>query len=376
MILPGQTIGILGGGQLGRMSILAGRHMGYRFGVYEPARHTSGAAIADWQIHASYDDPASLDRFAGKIDVATVEFENICAEALARLEGQVAVHPSAQVLSICQNRLREKMFLQKHGFPHAPFREIRSADDLRAGLTALGAPAVLKTADFGYDGKGQLKIDDAGVDPAETWKRFGGGHAVLESWIDHVAEASVIVARTANGACRSYPVTENIHRNHILHSSIAPGRFTPATNSAAMDLAEALAAQLQCVGLLAVELFVLRNGGLLVNELAPRPHNSGHHTLESCQTSQFQQHIRAVCGLPLADTRLLRPAVMVNLLGDLWRPQKPPDWQALLQDPDTYLHLYAKEQPRAGRKMGHFTVLRDHVDEALQAAGTAFAALQ
>ncbi len=364
--MPGATIGMLGGGQLGRMSLLAGRRMGYRFHVFEPSPRCCAAAVAEATVTASYQDRYALEQFAAEVQLVTLEFENVPAMALEFLELHRPVHPGADVLRICQNRLREKQFLRERGFPCAPFAVVHSGAELEQAVAALGTPCVLKTADYGYDGKGQYKISQAGR-LAGLWEQFGAETGVLEQWIHHRGEFSVIVARNGRGQQAVYPLAENEHRKHILHRTIVPARLEPALAREASDLALAVAETIGVVGLLAVELFLTAEDTWLVNELAPRPHNSGHHTLESCLTSQFEQHIRAVCGLPLGSTELLRPAVMVNLLGEVWQAGSP-DWAALLADSRCKLHLYDKGEARPGRKMGHFTVLAPTVEEALAAA--------
>lgn len=372
---PGATIGMLGGGQLGRMSILAGRAMGYRFQVFEPKAGGAAAMVADGEVNASYDDSAALAAFAARCDVVTLEFENVAREAVDVITGAGRpVRPGANVLHICQNRRREKEFLRANNIPCADFRVVASADELAAAVQALGAPCVLKTADFGYDGKGQVKIENPSADFTAIWAGLGAPLGVVEAWVNFTAECSVIVARGPSGEASCFPVAENIHRHHILHQSIVPARLPAATVSRAVDLAMGVAEAIDVVGLLAVELFIQQDGKPLVNELAPRPHNSGHYSIDACQTSQFEQHIRAVTGMPLGNPRLLRPAVMVNLLGDVWQDGAP-DWSALLTDPDVKLHLYDKGAPRPGRKMGHFTVMKDTVEEALAVAEALFASL-
>ncbi|MGE9293819.1 MAG: 5-(carboxyamino)imidazole ribonucleotide synthase [Puniceicoccales bacterium] len=356
MIQPGATIGIMGGGQLGRMSILAGRQLGYRFRVFEPKAGCAAGMVADEEINADYTDEDALMRFTQGLGAVTFEFENVPAEPLAVLASGAPVRPRPEVLYVCQNRRREKEFLQGHGFPCAPFRVVDSAESLAAAVSAIGLPCVLKTADFGYDGKGQIKLSEE-KDWEQVWKTFDAPLGVLESWIPFVAECSIIAARTPDGRIRCFPLAENIHRNHILHMSIAPARLSEQVHERAEEIARDIAEALGVVGLIAVELFVTDKGDVLVNELAPRPHNSGHHTIDACMTSQFEQHIRAVCGLPLGATNLHTPAVMVNLLGDVWPQGKDPDWSHLLRNPRLKLHLYDKGEPRPGRKMGHFTLL-------------------
>lgn len=373
MILPPSTLGVLGGGQLGRMLGQAARRMGYGFHVFEPAAHCPAGQIAGREFNAPYSDLAALDAFADSVDVITFEFENIPADVLQHVGEHAPLHPHWTVLHTCQNREREKTFLRSKGYPCAPFAVVDSADSLRAALTTLGTPSVLKTADFGYDGKGQTKMGPQ-TDPAAAWAALGAPRGVLEGWVDFTCELSVVCARTRNGEVRAFPVAENIHTNHILDFSIVPARVDPAIQAQALELAESIADQLAVVGLIAVELFLTRDGRILVNELAPRTHNSGHYTLDACPTSQFEQQLRAVCGLPLGAVDLLKPAVMVNILGDAWK-NGTPAWDRILAHPGASLHLYGKADPRPGRKMGHFTVLGDSAEEAYQTARRLKAAL-
>lgn len=361
---PGAVAGILGGGQLGRMFGIAARRLGYRVHAFEPNPDSPAGQVSDQEVNAAYTDRDALAAFARGVDVVSFEFENIPLSAIEEVERICPVRPRGSVLHICQNREREKSFLRDHGFPHAAFAVVDSAASLESAMTQLGAPAVLKTADFGYDGKGQVKLH-GGENPAEVWARFGAPRGVLEQWVPFAAEVSVVVARGLNGETRAFPASENIHRNHILDLSIVPARLAPEICAEAGRLAEAIAAALDVVGLLAVEFFVHRDGHLLVNELAPRPHNSGHYTFDACVTSQFEQQLRAVCGLPLGSTELLTPVVMWNLLGDLWKNGEP-DWNEILSHPRAKLHLYGKNEARPGRKMGHVCVL-DDIDRALAA---------
>ena len=378
MIPPGGTIGILGGGQLGRMLILAGRAMGYRFHVFEPKAGSSAGMVADAETNAGYDDADALRTFAAAVDVVTLEFENIPVDALDTVARHVPVRPGARALHICQHRQREKDFLKENGFPHAPFDYAETPDELRACVASAGLPCVVKTAAFGYDGKGQILLEaeaDAG-DPDELLERLGRPpRVVVEKWIRHRGEFSVICARHADGRTSTLPMAENEHRHHILHASRVPARVSPDIRREGERLARSIADALDVVGLIAVEFFLAPEGGLLVNEMAPRPHNSGHYSIDACATSQFEQHIRAITGLPFGATDLLRPVVMTNLLGDLWR-DRTPDWAELLADPRTHLHLYDKGEPRPGRKMGHFCVLDEDLDSALRCAETAFARLE
>lgn len=371
---PGSLIGILGGGQLGRMSAQAARRLGYRVRTYDPAPGACAASVADEHVTAAWDDLPALDRFLSGCGRVTLEFENIPPAVLERAARVAPAHPSAAALAICQNRRKEKEFLRSAGIPCAPFEVVESLPALEAAVERLGRPCVLKTAAFGYDGKGQVKLSDHGPSAAEAWARLGGGPAVLEAWIPFDLEVSVLVARTADGRVSAYDPAENLHRNHILHLSLSPARLAPGLSARARALALEVADKLGLVGLLGVEMFV-RGDVLLVNELAPRPHNSGHQTLDAHRTSQFEQHIRAVCGLPLGDPSPLRPSAMVNLLGDLWKGGREPDWSIVARDPDARLHLYGKGSPAPGRKMGHVTVLADDVGEAARRAEAIHAAL-
>lgn len=352
-ILPGATIGVLGSGQLGRMFAIAARRMGYRVHTFSPDDDTPTGQVADLEIQASYDDLDAVRRFASRVDVITFEFENVPAATAAAAAELAPVRPNWNVLFHTQHRLREKQFLQERGFPLASFAAVTSGQDLRAALQSIGAPAVLKTAGWGYDGKGQQKIatlDDPAVDcfAAQPFE------AVLEGFVDFEREVSVLVARGLNGQSATYDVVENVHTRHILDVSVAPADISVDLAREARHLADHVAIALELVGLLCVEFFVLRSGQLVINELAPRPHNSGHLTFDAAVTSQFEQQLRAICGLPLGATDLLRPAAMANLLGELWSGGTP-NWPTALKDPLVKLHLYGKEQPRPGRKMGHLT---------------------
>ncbi len=360
---PGSTVGILGGGQLGRMFGIAARRMGYRVHAFEPHPDSPAGQISDVEINAPYTDSRALKRFARRVNVISFEFENIPLSAIEEVASLRPLRPRGEVLHICQNREREKEFLVRHGFPHAPFAVVDSAESLSAALKTIGTPSVLKTADFGYDGKGQYKLEGV-VDCQRLWKDFNASRGVLEKWISFQGELSVIVARGLEGSMVAFPPSENLHKHHILDLSIVPARFPPALCEAAVQLASQIADSLDVVGLLAVEFFLTSDGELLVNELAPRPHNSGHYTFDACVTSQFEQQLRAVCGLPLGSNALLNSVVMWNLLGHLWQNGEP-DWRAILSEPRAKLHLYGKAEARSGRKMGHVAVLAP-VEEALR----------
>ena len=357
-ILPGATIGILGSGQLGRMSAMAAKSLGYRVAVYDATPDGPACSCADLCFTAPFEDTEALARFAKDVDVVTVEFENIPVITLEFLTKHVPVRPSALVVRTCQDRVLEKEFLQINGFPLAPFRVITSAEELEKGLADLNAPSILKTAALGYDGKGQISLKP-GDDTRSAWKQLEAPRAVLEKRISFTSEASVICARTPLGETRCFPVQENAHRNGILDVTTAPADLPAATLLKAQEITSAIATKLGVLGLITAEFFVMEDGGLMVNELAPRTHNSGHHTMETTMTSQFTQHIRAVCGLPLGPVEFRSPGVMINLLGDLWCHGEP-DWKLLLREPALYLHLYGKKESKAGRKMGHFTLLASH----------------
>jgi 5-(carboxyamino)imidazole ribonucleotide synthase len=356
--LPGSVVGIFGSGQLGRMLALAARALGYRIHTFSPEQDSPTGQVAEREICAPYTDLDAVRAFVRGVQVVTFEFENVSAAvaAVAAEEG-VPVRPGGWVLHTTQQRLREKQFLSGAGLPVTPFAAVRSLGDLESALAALGTPAVLKTAAFGYDGKGQVRIDDPrSPGAAHAWEAIGRQEAVLEAYVDFAAELSVVAARGVDGAFAHWGAIENSHRNHILDLSLAPAAIEPSIGAEALRLAEAVLEQLDVVGVLCVELFLDRRGRLLINELAPRPHNSGHLTIDAAVTSQFEQQLRAVCGLPLGSTELLRPAAMANLLGDAWEPREPA-WARALALPDVKLHLYGKLVPRPGRKMGHLTAL-------------------
>ena len=349
---PGATLGILGGGQLGRMTALAAARLGIRTHIYCPDRDSPASQVSAATVVADYDDRGALDQFADSVDVVTFEFENVpdrTGEFLAALK---PTRPRPKILHICQQRLREKEFLTSIGIPVTRFAAIESPAALAAALRDFGGTAILKSAQFGYDGKGQVRIGP-GLAADEAWRRMGGNLGILEAEVDFVLEASVIVARGLDGAVALYPPVENRHRNHILDETIAPATLSPAISARALEIAGIIAEKLDLVGLLAVEMFVTRNGDVLVNELAPRPHNSGHWTIEACVTSQFEQFVRAVCGLPLGSTERHSDAVMKNLIGD-----EVNQWRDILATPGAHLHLYGKAEARPGRKMGHVTRLK------------------
>lgn len=366
-ILPGATLGMLGGGQLGRMFTVAARTMGYEVIVLDPDPASPAGQLASEHLRAAYQDPGALERLARQCAAVSTEFENVPAESLRALaEAGCVVRPSAEAVAVLQDRLHEKTFLRAHGLPTARFAAVRCAEDLADALQEVGTPALLKVSRFGYDGKGQARI--ATLEEARAaFRALRGETCVLEEWLAFERELSVVIARGADGAVAAYPVAENRHREGILDVSIAPARVPEAVAARAVDLARDIAARLDYVGVMAVEYFLLPGGELRINEVAPRPHNSGHFTLDACVTSQFVQQLRALCGLPLGDTRLLSPVVMVNLLGDLWEQGAPP-WEAVLKHPNVKLHLYGKREPRRGRKMGHFNALHEDLAQALRLA--------
>lgn len=364
IVPPGSAVGVLGGGQLGRMFAIAARRMGYRVHTFSPDSDTPTGQVADVEIEASYEDLDAVRAFARNVSVVTFEFENVPAEAVAAAAESAPVRPGGHVLATTQQRLREKTFLRDRGFPVTPFASVASAEDLKAGLSKLGAPAVLKTAAFGYDGKGQQRI--AALEEADAaWDAIGKKPSVLEAFVHFEKEISVVAARSLDGSFAHWGAIENVHKKHILDVSLSPARVSPSVARDALELARAILAALDVVGVLCVEMFLTNEGRILVNELAPRPHNSGHLTFDASLTSQFEQQLRAVCGLPLGETDLLRPAAMANLLGETWRKGEP-RWEKALVFPGVKLHLYGKLEPRPGRKMGHLTALAGDAEEALR----------
>jgi 5-(carboxyamino)imidazole ribonucleotide synthase len=362
VILPGAAIGVLGGGQLGRMFAIAARRMGYRVHTLSPDADTPTGQVADVEIIAPYEDLDAIRKFSAGVAVVTFEFENVPSATAEAASSRAPVRPSGSILHTTQHRLREKTFLSSAGFPITPFVAVRSAADLAQALERLGRPAVLKTADFGYDGKGQVLIGPQ--DDAEAaWRSIGSVEAVLEAFVDFERELSVVAARGIDGSFAHYGAIDNAHRNRVLDVSVAPAALPPEIAAAAVQIAQGVLEKLNVVGVLCVEFFLTRDGKLLINELAPRPHNSGHLTFDACVTSQFEQQLRAVCELPLGSTELLRPAAMANLLGDLWDCGEP-DWAAVCAFPAAKLHLYGKLTPRPGRKMGHITALAGTPAEA------------
>ena len=367
MILPPSMLGMLGGGQLARFFVIAAHEMGYRVMVLDPDKNSPAGLLADVHLCAAYDDQAALDRMARECVAVTTEFENVPASTLSALAQSVPVHPAASAVAICQHRISEKNFLRDNGFPHAPYAEINEEIDIPMDDAGL-YPGILKVARFGYDGKGQARVRNR-EEALLAFRNFKGEQCVLENMLALDYEVSVVLARDASGNVKAFPVAENIHRNGVLDISIVPARGSAAVREQAQALARGVAVKLNYVGTLGVEFFVC-NGSLYINEMAPRPHNSGHYTIDACVTNQFEQQIRALCGLPLGDPRLHSPAVMVNLLGDIWRDGEP-EWGVLFEQLDLKLHLYGKHEARPGRKMGHFTVIGDIADDVIADAMSA-----
>jgi 5-(carboxyamino)imidazole ribonucleotide synthase len=372
-ILPGSMIGILGGGQLGRMLSLEARRVGYTVCILDPTPRCPASQVADIHLCASLEDPHALRELTTLTQVITYETEHVPRAALQHCETSGVLRPSLQVLAIVQDRLQQKKFLATQRIPQARYAAVDDSASLEAAAHELGSPAILKSRCAGYDGKGQARVDGAYDLPA-AWRSIGQVPAVLEAYVPFRAEISVILARDLYGNIRFYPVAENVHRNHVLHTTCAPARVPSTICRRAEAIARMIAEALEYCGVMAVEMFLLHDGTLLVNEIAPRVHNSGHYTLGACITSQFEQHLRAICGLPLGETTLLRPAVMVNLLGDAWQ-QGAPHWQALLNQPGAQLHLYGKADARPGRKMGHVLFLDKAPDHVLQKVDSLLATL-
>lgn len=379
MILPPATLGMLGGGQLGRFFVSAAHELGYKVWVLDPDPHSPAGLIADRHLVAAYDDYVALDTLGSECAAVTTEFENVPADTLDYLTKFISVHPAASAVAVCQNRIAEKSFLADNGLPHGPFAAIRSEDDIRNANAGL-FPAVLKVARFGYDGKGQARVADRD-EAVAAFQHFKGEPCVLEKMLTLDFEVSVVLARDEAGNVRCFPTGENRHRNGILDVTIAPAQASACLRDNAQEIAERIADKLGYVGTLGVEFFVCR-GELFVNEMAPRPHNSGHHTIDACDVSQYEQQVRALCGLPLATPRQHSAAVMVNLLGELWYEDgkghgtyREPDWSVLHAVPGLRLHLYGKHHARPGRKMGHFVVTGANTEAVLGHALAARAAI-
>ncbi|ENO82510.1 phosphoribosylaminoimidazole carboxylase ATPase subunit [Thauera sp. 27] len=379
MILPPATLGMLGGGQLGRFFVSAAHELGYKVWVLDPDPHSPAGLVADRHLVAAYDDYVALDTLGNECAAVTTEFENVPADTLDYLTKFIPVHPAASAVAVCQNRIAEKSFLADNGLPHGPFAAIRSEDDIRNANAGL-FPAVLKVARFGYDGKGQARVADRD-EAVAAFQHFKGEPCVLEKMLTLDFEVSVVLARDEAGNVRCFPTGENRHRNGILDVTIAPAQASACLRDNAQEIAERIADKLGYVGTLGVEFFVCR-GELFVNEMAPRPHNSGHHTIDACDVSQYEQQVRALCGLPLATPRQHSAAVMVNLLGELWYEDgkghgtyREPDWSVLHAVPGLRLHLYGKHHARPGRKMGHFVVTGANAEAVLGHALAARAAI-
>ncbi|PXX49905.1 5-(carboxyamino)imidazole ribonucleotide synthase [Aquitalea magnusonii] len=366
-ILPPSMLGILGGGQLGRMFAVAAKTMGYRVTVLDPDANAPAAQFADVHLCAPFNDAAALKTLAQTCAAVTTEFENVNADAMRELARTTRVSPSGDCVAIAQDRIVEKSWINKAGLPTAPYLAIESVEDIQVDLTPY-LPGILKTARLGYDGKGQVRVSTQDEARA-AYANLGGQACVLEKMLDLKLEVSAIVTRVSTAQMAVFPVAENSHKNGILDVSIVPARIAPALAASAQQMAQSLAEALDYVGVLAVEFFVLDDDSLVVNEIAPRPHNSGHYTLTACLTDQFQQQVRAMCGLLPGRTDLLSPVVMVNLLGDVWKEDgREPNWDVLAEAPNAQLHLYGKKQARPGRKMGHFNVMAATADEALEQA--------
>ena len=375
MILPPATLGMLGGGQLGRFFVTAAHELGYQVWVLDPDRNSPAGRIAERHFCVDYNDYAALDEFAQGCAAITTEFENVPADTLAYLGKFVPVRPSAAAVAVCQNRIVEKTFLRDNELPHGPFAAIRSEDDIKSAAASL-FPAILKVARFGYDGKGQATVNNR-EEALLAFGRFKGEACVLEQRLTLDYEVSVVLARDEHGHVQCFPTGENQHTNGILDVSIVPARTSACVRSDAEDVAARIAEKLGYIGTMGVEFFVSR-GRLIVNEMAPRPHNSGHYTIDACITNQFEQQVRALCGLPLGEPRAHSAAVMVNLLGDLWydgEHYREPDWAKLHAIPNLKLHLYGKHHARPGRKMGHFTVLGEDAAKVQETALAARAAI-
>ncbi len=374
MILPGGTIGVLGGGQLGRMMALAARRMGYRIVVLDPSPTCPTAQVADAIVVGALDDRDAAVRLAKQVDVITLDTEHVPAELLEELERHAPVRPNASVLRTIQDRQTQKQFLDRLGIPQAAWSPVGSDIELAGALARFGGRGIIKHRRAGYDGKGQMRVDKSDqLAAVATWLR--DTPAVMETVVPFVREISAILARGISGEVRMYPIAENVHRRHILHTTRAPAAMPPVAWQQVHDIANAIAEALGTVGVMAVEMFELETGELLVNEIAPRTHNSGHFTWGACATSQFEQHVRAICGLRLGDPRPLSGAVMVNLIGDLWTHGVPPSWRPVLDRPEAHLHLYGKDGAAPGRKMGHVLLVDDDTDRALATAEELIGAL-
>ena len=378
VISPPTNLGVLGGGQLGRMFVVAARTMGYHTVVLDPDPQSPAGQIADKHICATYKNTTALGTLIKNCVAVTVEFENVPTSALEYLQDHLVVSPSSNALAISQNRIHEKRFIQKSGVGTVAFEEIQSDNDIVSAFERLSAvsslPHLLKSARWGYDGKHQREVTTLS-DIESAIKDFGCAESILEEKVVLEREISVIVVRSREGETRCYPVVENEHQNGILHLSATPACIDSAMKERVYNAAITLVEAMDYCGVLGVELFITTDGRLLVNEMAPRPHNSGHYTIDACNVSQFEQQVRAMCGLPVGDTKLLSPSVMVNLLGDLWRGGEP-RWKTLLCHPNLKLHLYGKTEARPRRKMGHFCVVGDDIEQLRDQAKKLFKSLQ
>ena len=363
MIQPGSWLGILGGGQLGRMFTQAAQSMGYRVAVLDPDPSSPGGRISDRHLINQYDDVEGLEELAKISSAVTTEFENVPADSLRLLSDLLPVSPQAEAVEVAQDRIREKTFLNKNEFRVAPYAVFNDADSISHSTQGLVFPGLLKVSRFGYDGKGQLLVNNV-VELKRGFEKFGSVPCVFEQFLPLETEVSVIIARNQKGDTAVFPVAENQHHNGILDITIAPARVANNIVSEAKQMALSLAEVLQYQGILCVEFFVLSDGSLVINEIAPRPHNSGHYTMEACSVSQFEQQVRVTSGLPLIEPRQHLPAIMINLLGDLWENGEP-DWNRILKDDRVRLHLYGKDEARSGRKMGHLTIVDFDLDQAI-----------
>ncbi|MCY7375428.1 MAG: 5-(carboxyamino)imidazole ribonucleotide synthase [Pyrinomonadaceae bacterium] len=363
-ILPNSTVGVFGSGQLGRMFAIEARQMGYRVHTFSPESDTPTGQVADYETVAEYEDLDAVEKFAKTVDVVTFEFENVPFETVEKAAQSIAVFPRGEVLHIAQHRLREKTFLSQNGFPVTAFRRVKTLEELKIAVAEIGVLSILKTAGFGYDGKGQAKIKS--LEDCETaFAQIKENEAVLEAFVDFEKEVSVVAARDLEGNFAHYGVIENAHKNHILDVSFAPALVSEKIKNEAIEITRGILETLEVVGVMTVEFFLTKDEKLLVNELAPRPHNSGHLTIDAFICSQFEQQLRAVCGLPLGSTELLRPAAMANLLGDLWQNGEP-NFAAALKNETVKLHLYGKQEARCGRKMGHLTALAETAEASVK----------
>ena len=366
----GSKIGIIGGGQLGRMMVQAAKKLGYKTIILDPVPLCPAGQLSDHQIVAEYDSIAASKSLAHMCDVVTYEFENVDLDSLISISEHVDIYPSPEILKISNNRIREKQKLSSIGIPTVKFLPIYSFDDLDKAIVEIGFPMVLKTATSGYDGKGQVIIKSKNEISNSIKKLLvNNTNFIVEEFLDFQCELSVICGRNKNGLNKTFFPAENIHKNHILDISIIPPRISQEIISDAQKIATQIAEKLNLIGLLAVEMFLTKENKLLVNELAPRPHNSGHYTMDACKTSQFSQLIRILTNMPLGNTDILNPVVMVNILGDLWvKNSSPPNFESLKNSANTFLHLYGKDEPRIGRKMGHVNVISTNVNEAYKKA--------